>query len=97
MQNYKQNQYYKCLYNAFANAFAAQRDTIVKNCYDNETVYNNTFYSLVAALDFCEAVTMHNSDDYFYDNLDNHFQAIRKSFVNKKIVNEQTLVTLQQK
>ncbi len=90
-KDYENNVYYKCLYNALMNAFVANRIDPSNSCYDNETTWNNSYYTYLATLDFCENLTMYG-DDYPYYNLEESFSdirtpALKRIYAGKKLFN----------
>ena len=92
--NYKNNAYYKCLYNALMDAFAANKINFNNYCYDNETMWNNSYYAYLATLDFCENVTLY-SDDYYYYNLEKCFNDIRNCALDRINAGKQLINTTQ--
>lgn len=92
---YKQNVYYKNLYDALLKAYTKERDKLYStitngNCKDNETAWNNSYYNFLASLDFCENLTMWG-DDYVYFELENAFDKIRQCSVDRIAMGEKLL------
>jgi hypothetical protein len=83
-KDYENNAYYKCLLNALMDAFAANRIDLnpSSNCYDSETTWNSNYYTYLAALDFCENLTMYG-DDYPNFNLEECFSEIREPLLRR--------------
>ena len=92
--NYKNNEYYKCLYNALRDSFIANNINFNNSCYNTETMWNSSYYSYLATLDFCENLTMYG-DDYVYHNLEDCFSDIRESALNRIKAGKQLVGTTQ--
>ena len=89
--NYKNNAYYKCMYNALYNTFVSNKIDPNNNYYDSETTWNSSYYTYLATLDFCEDLTMYG-DDYPHYNLEENFSDIRtpslkRIYAGKKLLN----------
>ena len=80
--NYESNLYYKRLYDAFIDAFVKNKINADRDSYSNETIFNNNYYSYLAALDFCEMLFSY-SDNYVHHNLEKHFETIRECALDR--------------
>jgi len=92
--NYKNNAYYKCLYEALMSAFIKNKINPNKNYYDSETTWNNSYYTYLATLDFCENLTMY-CDDYSHFNLEKSFSEIRNCTLDRINAGKQLISTTQ--
>jgi len=92
--SYKNNAYYKCLYNAFMETYVTNKINFNNDCYNNETLWNNSYYTYLATLDFCENLTMYG-DDYSYYNLEKCFSDIRNCVLNRINAGKQLINTTQ--
>jgi hypothetical protein len=82
MFSYQSNLYYKHLYDAYMDSFVKNKINTDRDIYCNETIFNNNYYSYLAALDFCEMLLSY-SDDYVHHNLEQHFESIRESVLDR--------------
>ena len=93
-KNYKNNAYYKCLYNALMDTYVTNKINFNNDCYNTETKWNNSYYTYLATLDFCENLTMYG-DDYSYYNLEECFSDIRNCVLNRIKAGKQLLSATQ--